>query len=141
MDANKLREYIWQGVRKEVYADKIELYLPFFFENCRKEPLCLTWNRDGVLSDGGRTISELEYRVGNIEPYLDMVRRILSNCGGCKLVGGRIIVKEHFQTVIAGDTQYVDYLGGMNLMLKAIAQIGLVQTGMITKDGTVQYDP
>ena len=31
MDAQALTEYIRQGIRKEVYADRIALYLPFFF--------------------------------------------------------------------------------------------------------------
>ena len=130
MDANAIHKYIWQGIRKEVYADRIELYLPFYFGNpCNKE-LCLTWDRKGVLSDGGRTISELECRVGNIQPYVAAIREILAQCGDFKLVGGRIIVKEHFQIVRSGDTEYLDYLRGMNHMLEAIARISILGTAL-----------
>ena len=137
MDAIKLHEYIWKDIRKEVYPDKIELHIPFCFGNGNATPLCLTWGRNGVLSDGGRTIRELEDRVGNIGPYMDAIHAILARCGGCKLVGGRIIVKEHFQTVISDNAQYLDYLGGMNCMLKAIAQISIIEKIQTDKDGTV----
>ena len=137
MDAKTLYKYIWQGIRKEVYADRIELHLPFFFGNSSDEPLCLTWDRNGVLSDGGRTIAELERRVKNIQPYMDAARAILSQCGDCKLIGGRIIVKEHFQTVISGEMQYLDYLGGMNDMLEAIACISVLDTVPMGDDRAV----
>lgn len=137
MDAKALHEYIWQGISKEVYADGIELHLPFFFGNSSDEPLCLTWDRKGVLSDVGRTIAELERRVGSIQPYMDAICEILSQCGDCKLIGGRIIVKEHFQTVISGEKQYPDYLGGMNRMLEAIARISILGTVPMGEDRAV----
>ena len=126
MDAKVLNEYIWQGLRKEVYADKIELYLPFFFGNTCDQPLCLTWNRDGVLSDGGRTIAELEKRLGDIRPYMADICAILSQCSDCQLVSGRMIVKKQYRTVICGDNQYSDYLAGMNQMLNAITRISVI---------------
>ena len=126
MDAQALREYVWQGLRKEVYADKIEIFIPFYFGSHSDQPLCLTWNRDGILSDGGRTVAELEKRVGSIQPYLDEIYAILSECGDCRLVSGRILVKDQFQTMISGENQYLDYLGGMNQVLRAITRISMV---------------
>lgn len=137
MEGSKLQEIIWQGIRREVCNDYIKLYLPFYFGKERDNPLCLTWDRNGVLSDGGRTISELEQRVGNVQPHHNKIMRILSRCGDCKLVGGRIIVKEDFQTVISPQGEYLDYLAGMNQMLKAITQISVVDTIRIDEDGTV----
>lgn len=137
IDAVKLREYIWQGIRKEVHGDKIELYLPFFFGEGIDEPLCLTWDRKGVLSDGGRTISELKKRVGDIRPYLDTIHAILARCGDCKLVGGQTIVKEHFQTVIIREEEHLAYLHGMNLMLKAITLISILDTISVSEHGEV----
>ena len=138
IDAMKLHEYIWQGIRKEVSADKIELYLPFFFGEGIDDPLCLTWDRKGVLSDGGRTISELKKRVGDIRPYLDTIDRILAQCGDCALVGGQAIVKEHFQTVIFQEEEYLAYLHGMNLMLKAITLISIMDTVPVTEKTEVK---
>lgn len=137
MDAANLREYIWQGIRKEVYADTIELYLPFFFGAGVHEPLCLTWDRDGVLSDGGRTITELKNRLGDISPYLDTIRMILSDCADCRLVGGQVIVKDHFQTVTYCGNEYLDYLGGLNQMLKAITTISILDTISVSEYGEV----
>lgn len=137
MDAVNLHTYIWQGIRKDVQADKIQLYLPFFFGAGSDEPLCLTWSRDGVLSDGGRTVSELKKRVGDIQPYLHTIQAILSRCGDCRLVGGQAIVKDHFQTVISGEKQYSDYLGGLNLMLKAISLISTLDILSISDHGEV----
>lgn len=137
IEAMKLREYIWQGIRKEVGADEIRFYVPFFFGTEDDMPLCLTWDRDGTLSDGGRTISELKKRVGDILPYLDSIHRILARCADCRLVGGQIIVKDRFQTVISGQEQYPDYLGGMNHMLKAITLISVLDTISVSDDGEV----
>ena len=137
MDAGTVHDYIWQGIQKKVYADRIELHLPFYFGNNNDKPLCLTWDRNGILSDGGRTIAELEKRDRNIHSYMDTVRMILSQCGDCKLVGGRIIIKENFQTVISRDTQYQDYLGGMNDMLEAIARISVLKPVSEFKKGAV----
>ena len=137
MDAVNLHTYIWQGIRKDVQADKIQLYLPFFFGAESDEPLCLTWSRDGVLSDSGRTVSELKKRVGDIQPYLHTIQVILSRCGDCRLVAGQAIVKDHFQTVISGEKQYSDYLGGLNLMLKAISLISTLDSISISDHGEV----
>jgi hypothetical protein len=137
MNGGRLQEMIWQGIRKEVCEDCVKLYLPFFFGHKNDEPLCLTWNRKGILSDGGRTISELERRLGNIQPYQNMIISLLSRCGDCKLVGGRTIVKEHFQKVISPDGEYWDYLAGMNQMLKAITQISVIESIQFNEDGTV----
>lgn len=137
MDAMNLREYIWQGLRKEVYADRIELYIPFHFGTAVDTPLCLTWDRNGVLSDGGRTITELKKRVGDIRPYLDTIHRILARCGACRLTGGQVIIKDHFQTVIVNEEAYPAYLHGMNLMLKAITLISILDTITVSADGEV----
>ncbi len=137
MEGSKLQEFIWQGIQKDVCDDHIKLYLPLLFGRENGEPLCLIWDKNGILSDGGRTISELEQRIGTVQPYRNKIISILSRCGDCKLVSGRIIVKEHFQTVISSDGEYLDYLGGMNHMLKAITQISVVDTVLINEDGTV----
>lgn len=137
MDAQRLSNVIWQGITKKVYSDRIDLFIPFFFTGCSDAPLCLTWDRKGVLSDGGRTLSELEGRVGNIQPYLHQIRSILARCGDCKLIGGRVIVKDHFQTVMSGEKQYQDYLGGMNHMLMAITQISIIDQIRVLDDGRV----
>lgn len=126
MDCQKLYAYIWQGIRKEVRADRIELFIPFFFSEGSDAPLCLTFHADGVLSDGGRTMSELKKRLGDIGPYMDMIRNILLQCGDCRLVGGQNIIKDSFQTVVFGEDRYQDYLGGMNYMLMAISRISIV---------------
>lgn len=138
IDAMKLREYIWQGTRKEVSADKIEFYLPFFFGEGIDAPLCLIWDRKGVLSDGGRTISELKKRVGDIRPYLDTIDRILARCGECRLTGGQVIVKEHFQTVIFREKESLAYLQGMNQMLRAITLISILDTVAVTENAEVK---
>ena len=137
MNAEKLHEYIWQGIHKEVSPDGIKFYLPFYFGEHAEEPLCLLWDRKGVLRDDGRTFYELERRLVNIQPYINEIQKILSRCGNCKLIGGRIIVKEHFQTVISGDNEYLDYLGGLNSMLKAIAQISIIDHLKLDEDGRV----
>ena len=128
MDADRLHEYIWQGIRKEVLPDRINLHLPFCFGPGDGEPLCLTWDAKGTLSDGGRTIAELKRRIGDIRPYMNSIIEILAQCGDCRLVGGQMIVKDHFQTVICGNETYLDYLGGMHQMLKAISWICVVDT-------------
>ena len=137
IEAMKLREYIWQGIRKEVSNDEIRFYVPFFFGTEDDKPLCLTWDRDGTLSDDGRTIFELKKRVGDIRPYLDSIHRILARCADCRLVGGQIIVKDRFQTVISDQEQYPDYLGGMNHMLKVITLISILDTISVSDDGEV----
>ena len=137
IEAMKLREFIWQGIRKEVSDDRICFYVPFFFGAEDDMPLCLTWDRNGTLSDGGRTVSELKKRVGDIRPYLDAIHGILARCADCKLVGGQIIVKDRFRTVISGQEQYPDYLGGMNHMLKAITLISILDTISVSDDGEV----
>ena len=126
MDARALHKSIWQGIYKEVSADKIQLYIPFYFGSGNDAPLCLTWDRNGMLSDGGRTITELESRLGCVQPYMEQIHAILTKNGDCQLVSGRIIVKKQFQSVISDDHQYQDYLGGMNHMLKAISLISAI---------------
>ena len=50
MDDSALTGYIRQEIRKEVYDDRIELYLPFYFGAGDFAPLCLTWdNENGAL--------------------------------------------------------------------------------------------
>lgn len=134
IDAMKLREYIWQGIRKEVHADKILFYVPFFFGSPDDEPLCLIWDRNGHLSDGGRTISELKKRVGDIRPYLDTIHSILAWCCDCKLVGGQTLVSE---------CSIDNWVGGsgsaskMNRMLHAITLISIVDTVSFSERGEV----
>ena len=137
MDAQALTGYIQQGIRKEVYADRIELYLPFFFGKGESEPLCLIWDRNGILSDGGRTFAELKKRVGDLTPYQDRIQNILKSLGMVTLEGGHKLVLRHFQTCISGEKTYKDYMGGLNRMLRAISLISIVDTVAVDKDGTV----
>lgn len=137
MQAEKLYEYIWQDIRKKVYPDRIELYLPFFFGGNHDEPLCLTWDKNGVLSDGGRTLSELKKRLGDLTPYHDTIRRILGASGNVTLVGGQNLVVKIYVTCIFGEEQYLDYLGGLRYMLKAISLISVVDTIQVSEYGEV----
>ena len=135
MEACKLRQYIWQGIRKEVYPDRIDFYIPFCFPGT-DDHLCLSWDAKGVLSDKGRTMAELKCRVKDISPYMDHICKILNECG-CRLVAGQIVVKDSFQTMICGEDTYLDYLGGMHHMLKAISRIAIVDTLETLSEGEV----
>ena len=137
MDAQALTGYIRQGIRKEVYADRIELYLPFFFGNGESEPLCLIWDRKGTLSDGGRTFAELKKRVDDPTPYQTSIQNILRSLGMVTLESGHKLVVRHFQTCYSGEKVYLDYLGGLSRMLRAISLISIVDTVTVDKDGVV----
>ena len=137
MDAQALNGYIRQGIRKEVYTDRIELYLPFFFGEGKTEPLCLIWDKKGALSDGGRTLAELKKRVGDLTPYKDSIQNILMSLGQVTLEGGQKLVVRHFQTCISGEHSYQDYLGGLNRLLRAISLISIVDTVTVDDDGAV----
>ena len=89
MDVQALNGYIRQGIGKEVFTDRIELYLPFFFGEGKTEPLCLTWDKKGVLSDGGRTLAELKKRVGDLTAYAESIQNILKALGLVTLEGGQ----------------------------------------------------
>ena len=137
MDVQALAGYIRQGIRKEVYDDRIELYLPFFFGNGESEPLCLIWDEKGVLSDGGRTLKELKKRVGDLSPYRPNIQNILRVHGMVTLEGGQKLTVRHYQTCFYGEQTYLDYLGGLNRLLRVIAQISIVDTITVDEDGTV----
>lgn len=115
--ASQLRSYIWEGMEKKVYPDRVELYLPFYF-GANAAPLCLTWFEDGRLSDGGRTMRELKKRLGDIAPYMDSIQKILSHRGiaDCHLVGGQILQLTYLQ----------DPLRALNMMLQVISLISAV---------------
>lgn len=138
MDAHTLTGYIRQGIRKEVYDDRIELYLPFYFGSGEGQPLCLIWDRNGVLSDGGRTFAELKKRVGDLSAYQRSIQNILRTNGMVTLEGGQKLVVRHFQTCISGSETYLDYLGGLSRLLRVIARISVVDTIMVDEDGTVR---
>ena len=122
--AEKLRAYIWEGIRKEVYPDRVELYLPFVFEGGSGEPLCLTWKADGTLTDGGRTLTELKKRLGDITAYMDDVRKILAKCGHFRLAGGQKLVLEDHQSP----------LRALNQMLRAISLVSIVDSVTVVDD-------
>ena len=136
MQAEKLREYIWQGIRKEVYPDRVELYIPFFFGNDQDEPLCLTWDKDCVLSDGGRTLSELKKRVGDIAPLRQTISNILEQ-QDVALVGGQKLVITHYNTCVCGEEAYLNYVWGLNRMLAAISQISIADIIRVSENGEV----
>lgn len=126
--AEKLKDYIWQDIRKEVYSDRVELYLPFCFGNDNDTSLCLTWRQDGTLSDGGRTLNELQKRIGDITPYMDAIGEILTRCGTIKLVGGQNLAMSDFQTCVRGEEYFTDYTRSLTRMLQVISLISIVDT-------------
>ena len=136
MDAQALNGYILQGLRKEIYDDRIELYLPFSFGNRDASPLCLIWDRSG-LTDGGRTLAELKKRVGDLKPYEANIQNILRSLGMVALESGHKLVVRHFQTCVAGEHTYVDYMGGLSRMIRAISLISIADTVTVDTDGTV----
>lgn len=138
MDAQALTGYIRQGMKKAVYPDRIELYLPFFFGDGENEPLCLTWDQKGVLSDGGRTLSQLKKRVGDLTSYEHSIQNILTALGLVTLEGGQKLVVRHYQTCISGEQSYRDYLGGLSRLLRAISLISVVDTITVDEYGTVK---
>ena len=138
MDAEALTGYIWQGIRKEVTADGIRLYLPFFFGEGESEPLCLRWDRKGVLSDGGRTLDELKKRTGDLRVYEERIQNVLQAYGTVTLEGGHKLVVRHYQTCICGEESYLDYMGGLNRLLRVISLLTLPENVTIDKDGTVR---
>ena len=138
MDAQKLTEYIRQGICKKVYPDRIELSLPFFFGNGKEVPLQLVWDKNGILSDGGRTLAELKKRVGDIAPYRHSIQNILAALGTVTLEGGQKLTVRQYQTCISGEETYQDYMGGLNRLLRAISLISIVDTVTVDEDGTVQ---
>jgi len=137
MDARALNEAIGQGIRKVYYPDRIELYLPFFLGNEKSEELCLSFDRDGVLSDGGRTLEELKKRVGDLAPYRETIRNILDHFGTVALEGGQKLVVRSFQTCSCGDKEYLDYAGGLSRMIRVIALICAADRIKVDEDGVV----
>ena len=137
MDAQTLNGYIKQEIRKEVFADHIKLYLPFFFGNDNSDPLCLIWDKNGVLSDGGRTIKELQKRVGDMTPYADNIQNILASNGSVTLESGHILTVRHFQTRIYRDETNKDYMAGLSRLLRVISQISIVDAIKVDEHGTV----
>lgn len=137
MEAQALTGYIRQGIRKKVYDDRIELYLPVFFGNGESEPLCLVWDNKGVLSDGGRTLTELKKRVGDLTPYRDSIQNILKPLGQVTLEGGHKLVVRYYQTCYFGEKSYQDYMAGLNRLLRAISLISVVDTVTVDEDGAV----
>ena len=137
MNVQALNRYILQGIRKDVYEDRIELFIPFFFENSENGPLRLVWSKDGVLSDKGRTVSELKTRLGDLSPYRNKIQNVLNAFGTVSLEGGQNLVVRSFQTVISGDEEYKDYLGGLNKLLRAISQISIIDRIDVDPHGTV----
>ncbi|MBR2310881.1 MAG: hypothetical protein IKA47_10190 [Oscillospiraceae bacterium] len=138
MDAAALTGYIRQEVRKEVYADRIELYLPFYFGQGDFAPLCLTWDKNGVLSDGGRILAELKKRLGDLAPYRQDMDKILALYGQVALEGGQKLVVRHFQTCISGEETYLDYMGGLNRLLRVASLLSVVDRLSLDGDGRVK---
>lgn len=132
-----LQQTVWQGIRKEVHADKIQLYLPFFFGAEANEPLCLTWTQDGVLSDGGRTLAELKKRTGDLAPHMEKIRRILNPFNPVELVAGHQLVVRQFQTVCAPDETYTDYGAAVSHLIRTMSLISIVDTVQVSDSGEV----
>ena len=139
MDIQALAGYIRQEIRKEVYPDRVELYLPFFFMSGSTEPLCLTFHRNGILTDGGRTMKELKKRLGDLTPYQTNIQNILTCYDPVALEGGQKLTLQHFQTIHRGEESYIDYMGGLNRLLQAISLLNVVDTIEVDEDGGVRY--
>ena len=137
MYPEKLQEYIRQGIRKELYQDRIELFLPFFFGKDDDMPLCLTWDKNGTLSDNGRTIEELKKRVGDITPYMKKIQNILNFRNPVELVSGHILIIRTYNTVSSTEESYVDYIGGLSHLIKTISLISIIDTIHVSEDGEV----
>ena len=137
MDAQALTGYIWQGIRKEVTDEEIRLYLPFFFGEGAVEPLCLIWDKKGVLSDGGRTLAELKKRTGDLRVYEERIKNVLAAHGAVTLEGGHKLVVRHYQTCICGEDSYLDYMAGLNRLLRVISLLMLPQNVTVDEDGVV----
>lgn len=137
MRPEALHESIRQGIRKEVHQDRIELYLPFFFESGDDTPLCLTWDKEGVLSDGGRTMAQLKKRVGDMTPHMEKLRRILNGRCPVELAAGHVLVLRQYQTLITPEETYVDYLAGLSRMLRVISLISVIDTLTVSEEGEV----
>ena len=137
MDAQALTGYIRQGFRKEVTADGIRLYLPFFFGEDASEPLCLIWDNKGVLSDGGRTLAQLKKRNGDLRAYEERIQNVLGAYGAVTLEGGHKLVVRHYQTCICGEESYLDYMGGLSRLLQVISLLMLPSAVTVDQDGTV----
>lgn len=135
MDAQALTGYIQQGIRQELTADGLRLYLPFFFGEGTHAPLCLYWDKNGVLHDGGRTVAELKNRAGD---YRARIRNVLKNHDRVTLEGGQKLVVRHFQTCNPGPRQYLDYMGGLSRLLRVIALLTMPDFATVEEDGTVR---
>ena len=138
MDAQTLGGYIRQQIRKEVHPDRIELYLPFYFISGNDEPLCLTFDNKGVLTDGGRTMQELKKRLGDLTPYAETIQNILSTQDTITLTGGQKLTMQQFQPCIRGEETYLDYMGGVSRLLRVISLLNVVDTIAVDKDGGVR---
>ena len=137
MDVQALNGYIGREIRRVAYQDRVEVYLPFYFGEGDSEPLCLVWDKNKVLSDGGRTLAELKKRVGDVTPYNESIANILKTYGNVKLEGGQKLVVRDFQTVIDGDRTYKDYSGGLNKLMRVISIISVVDKIKVDEDGAV----
>lgn len=137
MDAQALNGYMRQQIRKEVYADRIEVQLPFYFGNGKSDELCLVWNEKGVLSDGGRVLDELKKRVGDLSPYRENIANILEAYGTVTLESGRILTVRNFQTCVFEGNEYKDYLGGLNRFIRVISLISVADKVKVHEYGAV----
>ena len=119
-----LRKFIWEGIEKREGESFTELVIPWHFgirADEKSEPLTLRiesvrTKKDGAyvqkmrakgycvnddycpsyeISDGGRCIAELKNKLGDIEPYIPRIKKILYDCGMLELKGGRIITKTY----------------------------------------------
>ena len=97
----------------------------------------MTWDKDGVLSDGGRTIAELKKRVGDITPYMKKIQNVLNSHGMVELVSGHILTVRSYYTVIFGDETYKDYRTGVNKLIEVMSLISVIDSIQVSDDGEV----
>jgi len=122
----KLGEILSDDIRREVHPDRVDVFLPVFFGSREDAPMKFTFFRDGTLTDHGRTLAELEKKVGDLKPYYPVIRKIIDEYSLCELVGGRKLVQSHWQIIRRGEEESPDYLGGWKHMLNVVALISVL---------------
>jgi len=137
MQPEALSQAIGQDIRTVVHADRIELYIPFFFGGTDDAPLCLTWDRDGILSDGGRTVAELKKRLGNdLTPWEENIRHVLHHSAAVLVGGQKLEVTPSCSRSPNGES-YKDFLRAYRYMLEVMSLLSIIDTITVDTDGTV----
>lgn len=82
------------------------------------------------ISDGGRALSELEKKVGDITPYLPRIKRVLYKTGMHELRGGRIITRTYD---LYSPWITLHYLDGFVTCMTVIANMDILPPFTVSK--------